>query len=340
MEHLVLEGSHFEVGRLRGETLMKYPKEVEYYSKPLSGDSSYLSSQKVKEIMDIYDRYCPGLNEEIEGFANALGIDPKQVVYYANSYERNYGCCQIAIMPKMTQDNHLLIGRSYEFYTDDEKRLCTYRVKGKYAHIGFSLHLFGRFDGIRFWTVIRVLLDNCKSTKEALYVLKNLPISANVNFMIADKNDVVLVEVSCLDGHRDIRVEEAEDYLISTNHYTIPEMEKYNTRRMNQSVMRFEAAKSVIEQNKGNINKETIRQILTKPLPQGVCCNYYEDGLGTLHSMIFDLTDISTEICLGAPSINPWKKYDFYSDEVGSRAYQVPYVNEYPSEPKKFWGFI
>jgi len=53
------------------------------------------------------------------------------------------------VLPGLTASGHVLLGRSYAFDdTMDDLQLCTTRVAGKYAHVGFSLLLLGRLDGL------------------------------------------------------------------------------------------------------------------------------------------------------------------------------------------------
>jgi len=71
-------------------------------------------------------------------------------------------------------------------------------------------------------------------------------------------------------------------------------------------------------------------------MPDGVCTYHYSSGLGTLWSMIFDLTEATVEICFGAPSSerNTWRTFGLW-DPVG----ETRYVAHLPDAPAKegFW---
>lgn len=361
-EYIVLEGSSYEVGKMRGETLKNYPGDTKYYYNLFKDSDIPLSNEKIKYIRKVYDEYCPGLNDEIEGFAEAFGVKSDNIVLNTNLFESNYGCCQIVALPCITKNGHVLVGRSYEYTPDDEKKLSICRINGKPAHLGFAVFLFGRYEGVnehglsitvsaaapgvetsvngvRFWVAIRSIIENCTNTEDAVYMLKNMPISSNSNFIIADKQGMaVLCEVSCFNGKKEVKVKKAEDYLVSTNHYTIEGMKKYNIAKMNQSVMRYNAAHDTMNKSTPSVSKDTLKKILSNKLPHGVCCHYYEDGLGTLYSMIFDLTTLDIHVCFGSPNINGWKKYDMFNEKKGSTNIKIPYVNEYPTAFSNFWA--
>lgn len=253
----------------------------------------------------------------------------------------------------------MYVARSYEWGFQDDFRLVTTRVRGRAAHIGFSLLLFGRIDGFnehglvvtmsagapmaeakeggfRFWAVIRTLLDRCRSVDEALAVLQGIPISFNLNLLLADKtSQAALVEISC--SHRAVKrigPESDQQVLISTNHYNHPDMLPYDVGRMWQSVSRQQALEQALQ--RGAVDKEDIRQVLSSPLPEGVCCHYYEDGLGTLWSVIYDVLAGEAEVAFGSPQRNPWRRFGL-SDVTGASEFPAVFPLEQPVERKAFY---
>jgi len=146
----------------------------------------------------MFDRWCPGLNEEIQGFVEALGVAPVQVIYYSMTCLKPR-CSQMVLLPGITKNGHILMARSYEYaYQSDDFTLTSTSVRGKYAHMSSSVLQLGRDEGIneyglgvtmsscgfpvgaldgmrkpairglQFWAVIRALLENCKDVGEAL----------------------------------------------------------------------------------------------------------------------------------------------------------------------------
>lgn len=357
--YAVLEGSSYEVGKQQAEALMADKGTVEFFTKPCDEFGS-LTSQDLDQIIRFNEQYCPGLNEEIKGFADTLQVPAENVIYYAASYPRGGACSHMAVLPEITRDGHLYVGRSYEWSLDDEMRLCTTRIKGKAAHMGFSIFQFGRFDGmnehgltvtmsmgvpgpspkekgVRFWVVIKTLLENCKTVNEAEKFIREIPISFYLNLMVADKTgEAALFEIACSKmSVKRIGPMTKEKYLCSTNHYNQPEMLGCDTNRMWQSLARYKAMADRLETKKPAIDKETIRHILSSHMPEGVACHYYKDWLGTLWSLLFDVTSGSMEVCFGSPVHNPWRSFSL-GDSVGITTYRARFIDDKVPEPG-FW---
>jgi hypothetical protein len=106
--------------------------------------------------------------------------------------------------------------------------------------------------------------------------------------------------------------------------------------RMRQSVTRHRAITQRLEDAVPHVDAGTMRAILSEPMPEGICTDHYSEGLGTLWSMIFDLTEGTVEICFGAPSSerNAWHSFGL-SDPVG----ETTYAAHLPDAPaaKGFW---
>lgn len=360
--HVILEGTAFEVGQHQGEILRQFaPQYARFLSSPTNGAMN-VTKEDAAGLLKYFDKYCPGINEEIEGFASSLGIEPWQAAYYTLSATVTGQCGHVAVLPGITQDGHVLMGRSYEWSNEDEFRLVTTRIKGKASHIGFSIFQFGRFDGfnehglgvtmsagvpgsapntdgLKFWAVVRTLLDSCKTVDEALKVIDNIPMSFNWNLILADKTGVAaLVEIACQNrAVKRIDKTTPDQFVCATNQFTLPAMREYDTNRMRNSVDRFKAVQAGIGVSAPKVTRETLRNILTAKVSNGLCCHYYKDWLGTLWSMIFDITGGVVEICFGSPQVNPWRQFDL-SGKPGATQYKAILPNEQVPEPQKFFG--
>lgn len=359
--HVILEGTAYEVGKLQGEMLLAdSPEYARYLTSPVEGCKN--SAEEAARLQKYFDQYCPGINEELEGFAAALGVESAQVAYRAISTKLQSQCSHIALLPGITRDKHILMGRSYEWGDEDDFRLVTTRIKGKASHLGFSAIQFGRYDGmneyglgvtmsagvprvdpqsdgLRFWAVIRTLLDCCKTVDEALKMLDDMPMSLNCNLIMADRTgEAALAEIACQNrAVKRINSASADQYVLATNQYTLPEMLPYDANRMRQSVDRYLAIRRAVEASAPQVSHETIRKVLSAKVPEGVCCHYYKDWLGTLWSMIFDITDGTVEICFGSPQVNPWRKFDL-TGAPGVTEYKAILPNEKVAEPEKFFA--
>lgn len=262
----VAEGSHYEVGKQRAITLKQhYPEDILYYIRPMEGQD-YISAATAHKRMMIIDKICPGFTEEVQGFADEVNMEPEKIICYANSYHNSPHCCQFAVLPSNTSDGHCYVGRSYEYFVRDERSLCITRVTGKPKHIGFSLQLAGRTDGM---------------------------------------NEYGLV-VS-----------------MSSTAYLKP-------------LGRYSSVWNSLLREAPHLNDEKVKNLLSTPYPYGPCCHFYASGMGTLRSMVFNITAKKLQVSFGPPDMNPWHSIDFDApvrlDEIICR-----YDNANISNPEQFW---
>ena len=338
--HEIMEGTSYEVGKMQGEYLKKTGRGVFSYNPP-EADKAF------KETQQLYEEFCPGLNDEIQGVADGLGVPPEKVMFCAVV---THGCSHMAVLPSITEDNHIYVARSYDFNPGEaDLRLCTTRVKGKAHHLGFSELLYGRNDGVNEYGLcvtmsgswggvpeelklargfhyaigIRTLLDNCRTTNEAVELLQRIPIGGAVNIIVADKSGTAaLVEIA---GRKRvmkvISADTPEQYLISTNHYNLLDISTQSDMLMH-STARYKAAESWLKANVDGINKETLRTFLAKVYPEGFCGYSYEYRMGTLWSLVLDVSEGTVEIRFGPPPYNGWHLFTL-DGPVGVREYMA-----------------
>ncbi len=347
--YMNLAGSNYEVGKKLGTIAKTLPDGGESYKIP----KTIFSKEESCEISRLFDEFCPGINEETQGFADALETPVENILYYTMTYLKP-GCSTMVALPSLTFDNHTLVARNYDMSDEaDEMTFCTTRIKGKYAHIGSSMILFGRGDGIndqglsvvqgsagmpvgqfefmrkpavvglQFWAVIRAILEQCSTVQEALALVKDMPIGYNINLILSDKRgNAALFET--LDGNKAVKKIDAftkEQFLCATNHVVLPELQHLEEKKMKHSVIRYELINNTLK-NSSNIKKEDLKSLLSKKYPEGLSCNYYADFFGTLRSMILDSTEVAAYVRFGSAGLNNWHRFDFNND-VESEVYEV-----------------
>lgn len=106
-----LTGSNYEIGYQLGKKAMGNPQFVQIHK----CNAALFSDEQVAQMNEMFDRYCPGLSDELRGFAEAIGASEKQLFYYAGTY-LTPGCSLLAVLPKLTKDGHVLVARNYELY--------------------------------------------------------------------------------------------------------------------------------------------------------------------------------------------------------------------------------
>lgn len=362
-QHIVLEGSAYDVGKMQGKILGRNKR---MYRRIKQSMSSFLSSlglpssgkpdpktlgfQDFSELQSFFEEYSPGLNDEMQGFADGFGVEVNELPYYCATFQNPRNCSQIAVLSSIADDNHVRVGRSYEWnQIEEDLQLCTTRVDGKAKHIGFSIFLFGRADGLnehgvsatftgagifgvsykhrgfQSHLVIRSILDNCKSVQDALKFLQKTPTSGFFNLLVADKNgNAVLVEFS--NGVCDVQMVDegsARKFVCSANHYTLPATAKFNSYNcgiIHNSRRRVQLLSSTLDKAAPQVTSETLLALLSKKFPEGVCDHYYSQGFGTVWSSIFDLTIGKADVCFGAPTHNKWQSFTL-DEPAGAKKY-------------------
>lgn len=331
-----LIGNSFEIGQQLGQNAMDRPQFLQMQK----SDANIFSDAQVAQMNEMFNCYCPGLSDELKGFAEAVGASENKLYYYAGTC-LTPGCSLLAVLPKLTNNGHVLVARNYEFsHKMDDFSFGKTKVTGKYAHIGSSSMLFGRSEGInecglmvgqtscglpvgnfapmrnpavsglQFWAVIRSLLENCKNVEEALKSVFEMPIAYNINLILADKTGrAVLFET--FDGTKawkQIDTTTQEQYLHSTNHAHLPEIRLLSPMAMEHSACRYNFINNYMA-GASKLTVADLKSLLLAEYPNGLCCHWYEEFFGTVRSMVFDVTAGTVEICWGGLVENGWTSY-------------------------------
>ena len=139
-----LTGTHYEAGYHLGTWMSVHSPHKHICTAGFPG----LGAKETAMAADLFSSCCPGLNEELAGFADGLKTRPENLVYYAMTW-LHPGCSHMALLPSMTSNSHPLVARNYEFNDEMEDftliRTC---IKDTYTHIGTSVLGIGRDDGL------------------------------------------------------------------------------------------------------------------------------------------------------------------------------------------------
>ena len=324
-----LKGTSYEIGRLQGEEIRKNPNAMNVI---LSSES--IDETKYKDTKQLIDQYVPGLNEELQGFADSLNIKPSCLNFFDETLLQPGGCSLGAVLPSKTSDGKTYVLRNYDLSPAiSDMRLCTTKVKGKYSHTGFSVSYFGRSEGLneegfcvafascgipvgkhpgmkkpilkglQFMVIVRALLENCKDVEEGITYLENMPIGTNMNLLLSDaKGNVALVET--YDGEKVVkRGNKKSGFLIATNHAVMPKIMKLEDGKLEQSEIRYNFLKNNLESN-DFFTKHKLQQLMFNEYPNGVTVHNFEENFGTVHSILFNLNDKQLDISFGSPINN------------------------------------
>ncbi|WP_157047300.1 C45 family peptidase [Alkaliphilus metalliredigens] len=104
------EGDSYQIGVSLGKWALSQPEMLKAMLLPANA----YPQKKLQEITDLLDKYCRGANEEIQGFADTVGIELGQALFYAMTYLER-GCSLMAALPAKTEEGHTILARNYEF---------------------------------------------------------------------------------------------------------------------------------------------------------------------------------------------------------------------------------
>jgi hypothetical protein len=165
-----------------------------------------------------------------------------------------------------------------------------------------------------------------------------MPIAYNINLMVADKGGHAAL-IESFNGKiavRQINADSKNQFIASTNHVHLPELQGYAPLSMQNSLVRYKLINDKLEGNK-LFGREDLKQFLSDQYPVGLCCHYYDDFFGTLHSMVFDVNEGAVDVCFGSPDTNAWHTFCVF-DEVLRAEYPVELSKA--RAPKGFYDMI
>lgn len=344
-----LEGTYQEIGK----QMAKQPEKNHIY---IPAPEKF-GGKEMEEAFRLYDRYCPGIREELEGYAQEAGIAVRDIAYTWMTYLVP-GCSGLILTGKKTDDGHTKIARNYEFTLEDED-LKLYRTApaGKYAHISGSIVGFGRTEGInekglavsmtscgfpvsnlpgmrapvlkglQFWAVIRSLLENCGDAKEALVKVMEMPIAYNMNLFLADCSGtgILFETMNGEKAYTSIGPADEKQYLCGTNHIVIEKLVSREPAAMENSIVRRDRLTAFAEEE-NRIRESGLRELLLKKYPEGMRANYYAEGFGTIKSVILDTAEKRYSICWLGQEKNGWTDY-FVPEKRGGLCGREGYGN-------------
>ncbi|SOC24386.1 acyl-CoA:6-aminopenicillanic acid acyl transferase [Ureibacillus xyleni] len=325
----ILEGNSYEIGSSQGEKIKKIPDAIKKFISTQPIDET--SFRKMKTLID---QFNPGLNEELQGFAEALRINVNDLTFYTEACLQPGGCSLSAILPMKTSDNKTYVLRNYDLSPHiSDMRLCTTKVKGKYSHIGFSVSYFGRSEGLnemglcvafascgipignhpgmkkpvtsglQFMVIVRALLENCKNVEEGIRYLEDMPIGTNMNLLLADaEGNAAIVET--YDGEMAIKGADTKiGFINATNHALLPDIMKKEKGKLEQSIIRYNLLQNSLE-GTDFISKSQLQSLFLREYPNGLTVHNYRHNFGTVHSILFNLDDKQLELSFGSPLLN------------------------------------
>jgi predicted choloylglycine hydrolase len=243
--------------------------------------------------------------------------------------------------------------------TLEEDNIYVIRNDNAVPYMGFALNYFGLWNGMNAHGVsinptggvplkesfvnkklynhgllVRMILETCQSADEALEVINEfIPLSSGSGggtLIVTDKSGTsyYIERAGCDFQYLTVGKDTDKQYQCAVSHFVNPHMFPYMSHKGVHSIVRYNALNTWIEAHKNQITIETLMEMQQRHLPDGPCCHYYKEYLGTLRSMVYNLTDLKAMICYGSPILNTWYAYDFDIHRTEIQSIETLYTNE------------
>ena len=308
MHHARYKGTHYEAGFRWGSLLKKHQKFI------LGNIPFEITEDRIEYAMScvpIYEEYYPEILNEIRGLAEGQGCDRRilqTILFSMYAMPPTKYCSCFAVK---TQDG-VLLGRNSDFLTDLEKLNMNviYNLNdGAYAFTGNTTAFVEIEDGINehglaigltsvyptnvrpgfnAGTLLRYLLEKCRTVTEAIYRLKNVPIASAQTFTLSDANEEIAV-IECNSENVLVNTGTAEKFVCATNIFHDPEMLRYNQPDIDDwfAEKRYRTMRSALSELSSRKDLIFAQSLLSGR--KGFICQYDRGtGKDTVWSVIYD----------------------------------------------------
>ena len=328
MYHGRFKKSHYEAGFNWGKLLYNNGKII-------SNNHTFKITEErrkfAKECLPIYAKYYPEILEEIKGLAKGQNSSYEDFYTFLLSmycFEFNNHCTCTAVK----DDNNILFGRNSDFLVSLEKLYmnCLYNLDNVYAFNGNTTAFIEMEDGINEYgfavgltfiyptiikagfnagMLVRYLLEKCKTTDEAISLLKSVPIASQQTLTIADRTgNIVIVECNC-EEIEIIRPNKDGNFVTTANEFNSMKMKKFNNYEVDdwKAKERYLVAYNTLKEYKNNYSFHLVKDILSGKY--GFMCQYdRKTDADTVWSVIYDIKNNDIYRVEGNPKKKEIKK--------------------------------
>jgi len=161
--------------------------------------------------------------------------------------------------------------------------------------------------GVPYHLIPRVVLERCRTAREAVAQIVEIPHLFPFNYLVADAGEMFAVEA--YPGQVRVRLP-ARNVLIVTNYFQLPEMRPLHGRRdLRAQIERVQWLEARIANEEATDPEEawTWAQDVLHNHSVPIC--HHRPTQATLWSLVADLTEWRIAYCLGAPCRNEFREY-------------------------------
>ncbi|MFX1255179.1 MAG: C45 family autoproteolytic acyltransferase/hydrolase [Promethearchaeota archaeon] len=328
-------GSPFEIGLQIGKILRQNKRWIRTIP------PSDPAGEDLIRIRDYLSSFDSALFDEIGGLATSLGWSFADALIYFSGWDvmrrmnefrqgNLQSCTHFFLPPSTVSSFEPYLCRNFDFFYNFTDRMFL-EIPGNSARIstvGMSHQIIGRADGLNRKGVIcsnsittsaglakkgfshpiltRLVLDCSHDAEEGIELLRSLPQSTSVNYLVADISGAAYIFEQ---SKRNFAIREIEPGhgIIATNHIVTKNIQDRWSRPSDTSGERFDYIISLLHKNQGSWSLELMKKALQTHQPQ-ICDHAIHKGVATLCSIIYNPKSFKVWISPGQPCINEYSE--------------------------------
>ena len=297
-----VSGSYHQIGLQQSKgllSLLQMPKDI------LLHLTRSTNTQTAKQLLQ---KHCPQLIHEMERLSAGSALSVATVLRLYSGYSISFpemGCTALV------KDGMYV--RNYDFSPAlYDARLVFSNPENGYASIGFSQQIIGRLDGMNEYglvvglhfvnheyseegfiasTIVRILLEQCKTIEEACMLIKEIPHGYCYNYSMTDCSGRAIV----VEATPQKQVIKRENPLICTNHFESIHLIEKNKKMIEGSIHRKRFLTKLLEEE---LSITAVYQHFNAENSPLFYDNYHE-YFGTLHTIIYQPKTLKILVGIG-----------------------------------------
>ncbi len=334
-----LKGSYFEMGIQVGKQLKEVGFNPEFVI-----PKDYKGFEFLAQCEAAIQKFIPEIIENFKGMAKGGGFEYDRLkilpmtLFFDSFIEIHPSCTIVALSGEYTESKKPIFFRNYDWDINFEKFFTVTRsqpAKG-IPNVSFGDTYGGRYGGtntagltiaitggrtyqgrvkpgIIMSIATRWMLDQCKTTLEAVEFLQKIPHVHGFNFIICDQQGK-MARVAATPEKVDVEYMKS-GILIQTNHYITTEMKDLENPELifPSSLQRYQNVNQWFENRPNLISIDYIKKLTQTGLDQGGICDHGEfEGVkyASIWSWIFDYETSSLHVTPGIPCKNKYTIFE------------------------------
>jgi len=320
MYHPRLYGTHYEMGLRYGKLLYE---KANFRIPAISEEKQRFGLACYEQLPDFY----PELVEEIAGFADGIKDKAENLGAFLLSlgiFDTSGQCSVFAFR----NDDSVVVGRNYDMLFDFKKFTESSLIapKDKFSYISQSDVFIGRSDGINekglfiamsfvngikvqpgigFHFIIKKVLENCSTTRQAIKMIQSTRVSSSNNFIVADTSGDIAVVESAPQGSQVRSAAPDRPFVFITNQFITEEMRAFDQggtewSRSSERYAGSEERLSALRQ----VDLTDAKKMLSD---QCICLHLRQERFGTIWSVVANLNTLEIERAESKPNITNYQ---------------------------------